>query len=372
MTSSPILHPTFREARDQVLAELFDARSPVIVTGDAGTGKTLLMREVARVLRSAGWQVITDPRADRLLPADTEARADDAVPLAVLIDDASQVSLSQAARIGLLKNVTVVLAGPGTLAESVPAAKAQIHLSPLSVTASVQFVAAWLAHGGYRPDLLASDALVRVIELSRGNPGRLASLLSQSILRASLQPETQVSAREIDDAARRSTLPDARGDLGGTAQASDVPPAGPAPAIEDRPWAGLDPGGMSRKGPTGPMPGNAGLMEQSAERPSYAADNARRPRFSGLVNAACAGVLCGAAIGLIGLLALDQIRQSQLEHADAGREQTDLGASVAITPVPAPGLEAAGRAVPSPARPIDDTDPSARPAPPDQTVPRGR
>lgn len=372
MTSSPILHPTFREARDQVLAELFDARSPVIVTGDAGTGKTLLMREVARVLRSAGWQVITDPRADRLLPTDTEPRADDAVPLAVLIDDASQVSTSQAARIGLLKNVTVVLAGPGTLAESVPAAKAQIHLSPLSATASVQFVAAWLGHGGYRPDLLASDALVRVVELSRGNPGRLVSLLGQSTLRASLQPDTQVSAREIDDAARRTTLPSARGHLAGTDQASDVPSAGPDPAVEDTPSAGPDPDGMPRERSTRPMPGSAVLTEQSSERPSHIAANPRRPGFSGIVNAACAGVLCGAAIGLIGLLVLDQIRQSQVEQAEAGREQTELGAPVAPTPVPGPGLGAIGRAVPSPARPIDGTDASARPVPLEQTAPRDR
>ena len=326
-----VLHPKFRSARDQALAELFNSQRTVLVTGPSGTGKTLLLHELARVLRSVGWHTTLDFKTDSPLPSAGPARPD-AIPGVVLVDSAGPISPSQVQRILKLKNVAVVIAGPDSLAASYPASPC-IQLAPLSAHESDAFVQAWLGQAGHPPERLSRDALVRIIELARGVPRSLSAMLSDSMWRASTRLSATVSTADVEDAA-------AGLGLAATSPAPSTAVQGLASGAAPEPDRAPD--------PDPPLPArDQGLTWTPDSPPARVAPS--------LANAAAAGILCGIGIGLMGLMLQDllpgALRGDQAREAparlsapvDANTRDTDLPA--ARTPAPA-----------APPQPADDAD----------------
>src|SRR4051812_37609146 len=47
--------PHWQRARDRACAAILAGETRLLITGPAGTGKTVLVHEIARILRYAGW-----------------------------------------------------------------------------------------------------------------------------------------------------------------------------------------------------------------------------------------------------------------------------------------------------------------------------
>ncbi len=185
--------PAWKKACDRACAALLAGESRVLVVGAAGTGKTALLDQVGRVLRSAGWEVTT-----RLAGAEIGA-VPNGPQTALLVDEADRMPREALRR--LLKSTSgpLVLAGLGTLTPLVRAGTA-ISLAPLDPEAARSFVAQWLALTGRAPAQLEPAASSRAIELSGGVPRLLSSLLAAAAWLADSAGEQAITRLHIDDA----------------------------------------------------------------------------------------------------------------------------------------------------------------------------
>ncbi len=178
-------HQGWRAARDQVLAALAAGPGLITLLGPAGTGKTLLLRDLARSLQAAGREVELVGRGDLQF----DAGATDVV----LVDEAAR--MDEAALDSLaVPGVTAVLADlPGleTRLENHGLAVTIVRLDPLRPDEIGAFVADRLVRAGQPTDLLTADAVEAVALHSAGVP-RVLNLLARAAL---FMAETEAAAR---------------------------------------------------------------------------------------------------------------------------------------------------------------------------------
>ncbi len=178
-------HQGWRTARDQVLAALAAGPGLVALLGPAGTGKTLLLSELARALRAAGRETELVGRGDLHFNAGTDA--------VVLVDEAARTEEATLSSLAL-PGVTAVLADlPGleTRLASLGAAVTVVRLEPLRPDEIGAFVADRLARAGQPTDLLTADAVEAIAVHSAGVP-RVLNLLARAAL---FMAETDAAAR---------------------------------------------------------------------------------------------------------------------------------------------------------------------------------
>lgn len=199
--------------RDRVAAALLGNSRLVLITGAAGTGKTVMLEDVARVLRSAGRTVLvrqantepTPPGRGEMLFVDEADK---------LPQDKLRQLLESSAGIGA---GAVVLAGLGTLAQRAGGKPLHVTLAPLGQEAARDYVVQWLASTGRVPAHLDSAALRQVVEASGGVPRLLSTLLGAGAWLAESSGATTITAAHIQEAAelRSVMLPAAAsGDAG--------------------------------------------------------------------------------------------------------------------------------------------------------------
>lgn len=164
--------PSWRRARDRACAVLLSGETLVVVTGPSGTGKTLLLEDLARIIRSAGWRVIMQP-ADA--PFDF-GHISGGGPAVLLIDDAERLSEADLLLLQSARDYSVLLAGAESMERRCPGCTT-IKLRPLGLDEARTFISLWLAQAGESEPVLDDAAVLRLLGLSGGIPRLLAILL---------------------------------------------------------------------------------------------------------------------------------------------------------------------------------------------------
>ncbi|RZK96986.1 MAG: hypothetical protein EOO66_04685 [Methylobacterium sp.] len=165
----------------------------MLITGAAGTGKTVVLEDVARVLRSAGRTVLV-----------RQANIDPAPPgrgEMLFVDEADKLPQDKIRQLVESSVGAVVLAGLGTLAQRAGGKPLHVTLAPLGQEAARDYVVQWLASTGRVPAHLDSAALRQVVEASGGVPRLLSTLLGAGAWLAESSGAATITAAHIQEAA---------------------------------------------------------------------------------------------------------------------------------------------------------------------------
>ncbi len=204
-----VAHRGWTEARDRVLSAVLAGRGLVLVLGAPGTGKTLLLQEIARTLRADGIDVLLLPRGD-LVTDEAEARTADAGVgrrRVVLIDEADRMNAAALDHLGRLGTCAFVLAGtrdpgdeqPGGWSPTVAATVVRLAALPANEVGA--FIAARLTQSQLRTDLLTEEAVAQLAKHSGGMPRMLNTLAGAALFLARAQRARRVEAAHVDQAA---------------------------------------------------------------------------------------------------------------------------------------------------------------------------
>ena len=197
--TSAVLFNSWVATRDRVAASLFGGTKRLLLTGPAGTGKTVLVEHVARVLRAAGRTVII-----QLADADP---APPAAGVTLIVDEADRLSSAKLKQLVDESAGTVVLTGLAPLVRRVASGTVQMTLEPLGPIDAQDYIARWLALNGRTPAELDSKAVRALVELSGGVPRLLSTLLAAGAWMAKNSNAPIIQAAHIQEAAElRSVL----------------------------------------------------------------------------------------------------------------------------------------------------------------------
>ena len=180
------------EVRDRAAAALLSGTRRMLLTGPAGTGKTVLIEHTARVLRAAGRLVVI-----QLADADP---APPASGITLFVDEADRLS---ATKLRALEEAagSVVLVGLDAVARRMPAATVHLALGPLGQEAARGYIATWLAQTGRVPADIDSAAVRRLVELSGGVPRLLSTLLAAAAWLTDSNDLVVIGVAQVQEAA---------------------------------------------------------------------------------------------------------------------------------------------------------------------------
>ena len=190
-----ISYPGWHDARERVLAALRAGRHLVLITGAPGTGKTLLLRDVARCLEMEGVDVLLQGRGD--VPASPVPAAGGGRRRIVLVDEADRINghtLQGLRSSGAAAVALVVSRVPSREGETV------VRLAPLSREDARAFVRASLTQAGLSADLVDEAAVERLWQRSEGMPRQLNILASAAVMLAEGDGSRSVRAEHVDGA----------------------------------------------------------------------------------------------------------------------------------------------------------------------------
>ncbi|WP_301587704.1 hypothetical protein [Sabulicella glaciei] len=259
-------HASWQRARAAAMEALRQGRV-VLLLGEAGSGKTLLLRELERSLRDEGRPVRFLEHALLADPDETGST--------LLVDEAGSLDDTALNRLCSAAVPVAIAALPGFVGrlEGMSCPVVLVSLAPLTPEEVRHFVASTLAAAGSDPDRFTTEAVEVLALLSRGLPRLVNSLGRAATFLAEMEGAPHVGAQhvEVADAMRpRATV-------------------APEPKPEPKPEPAAEPGPAPtpiRSGPPALVPEAAPLVEEPAP-----------PRRTGLILlwlVALGAVLAGA------------------------------------------------------------------------------
>ncbi len=204
----PIAYPAWREAREKILARAAAGPGLIALLGPPGTGKSILLRDLATTFGERGRTVC-------LLDVPDSSPEIGAAEI-VLVDEADRVSVTWLDELRSLGGIVVVAAIPENREhfECYPNVTI-VQLATLSPEEACAFVAERLAQLGLPNDCLTISGWARLIAHSHGVPRLLVVLLGLALFFAGEERTEHVTGAHVEEAVEAQ---------GGSIEASTVEP----------------------------------------------------------------------------------------------------------------------------------------------------
>lgn len=193
-TNQIVPHQGWRATRDALLDALRAGPGFIALLGPPGTGKSMMLQEIARALLAEGMEVTLLHRGDA--PVDPELTG------VVLIDEADRTAPDALAALASRDDLAIVAAALPGFADRVQdlCGVGTVTLSPLDAAEASEFVTARLKQSGHAPDLLTPSAVAELFRRSGGVPRVLHTLLGLAIFAASLEGALRVTPAHVTEA----------------------------------------------------------------------------------------------------------------------------------------------------------------------------
>ena len=194
-----VAHRGWLAAEADLLGALRAGPGLVALLGSPGTGKSLLLRHVARALQADGMEITSLSRGDATHDAELHGAELHGI---VLIDEADRMAPGALAALCARDDVTAILAALPGFAGRLPDLPGirTVALAPLDAGEAAGFVAARLAQGGHPPDLVEPAAVAALLHRADGIPRVLHALLRLAIFAASLEGASRVTPAHVAEA----------------------------------------------------------------------------------------------------------------------------------------------------------------------------
>lgn len=186
-------HRAWRVAKSCALTTIEAGSGLVVVLGAPGTGKTLLLNDLARRLEAAGRPYTLLDRGD-LAQQPVEAGVG-------LIDEADRIDPDTLAKIVRATDRCHVLVALPRFIEQITGftnPMTVVSLAPLTPEGIAAFVAQRLAGAGRPADLFSLTAMAALVEHSGGIPRVITMLAGGAISLAAIEGAVQVTAEHVE------------------------------------------------------------------------------------------------------------------------------------------------------------------------------
>ena len=189
-----VTHPVWLKARAALLDAASAGPTTLALLGEAGTGKSWLLRHLDVILRETGQAVTLVGQGD--LPWTLQPGA------VLLIDEAARMNAEALAILAAQRTSLVILADlpafADILMQHAPPPRI-VRLTPLGPEQVGAFVSGWLTLAGRDPGAVSPDGIDRLIVHSNGTPRLIGRLLKAAF--AFARPAAPVDGVTIDELA---------------------------------------------------------------------------------------------------------------------------------------------------------------------------
>ncbi len=197
----------------------------ICLFGSPGSGKTVLLQEVAAALGAAGHVVMVQP--GMVQPGGRPVAGS-----VILHDDAGWLADDALVRLARQPFPSIV-AGPRELADrllALPVGVRLVELLPVEAEDIPALVADLLGQAGLSPSMLLPEAVAALAERSGGLPRPLRLITDLAIFMARLEAVRAIMAAHVH---RAAPVIENTGSAGGAIDADDESEARPAPGMRD-------------------------------------------------------------------------------------------------------------------------------------------
>ena len=187
-----IPHPAWQRAHAAALEALFSGDATVLL-GPAGSGKTLLLHDLARVLRNADQPV----RLVKQPAALDGSRGEDIL----LVDEADALDADVLTALCAGPAPVLLAARPSSAGRLAGLPVRRVALDPLTPEDVARFVATRLAAAGRPRDLLEAEAVLALARHSGGLPRLVNTIGGSALFLAGWDGSPRVRLRHVEEAA---------------------------------------------------------------------------------------------------------------------------------------------------------------------------